>query len=181
MPDMGLIAFRACIALVLAAALFIGGCVHGQRMEQGKEAVAQVAEQKADEKRIEHVDAVSEQANTESAQAAVRVITKFQPIEREVIRYVATYSASHPDPVECLDADGLRLWRAANRGEFQAADGASDGSAAVRGAEPDSSPDGREGNEPAGGSRSPDEGLSPVQAAASGAGELDHEGARGAE
>lgn len=51
--------------------------------------------------------------------AAERIRTVFQSIDREVIRYVATHSA---DPV-CLDAAGVRLWAAANAGDFPAGTG----------------------------------------------------------
>ncbi len=41
-----------------------------------------------------------------------RVGTVFRALDREVNRYVK----KHPLAVECLDADGLRLWAAANAG-----------------------------------------------------------------
>lgn len=42
-----------------------------------------------------------------------RVVTQFKLIDREVNRYALT----HRDAVDCLDAGGLRLWRAAARGD----------------------------------------------------------------
>lgn len=48
-----------------------------------------------------------------------RVRTRFRTITREVVRYVET----HPDRRECLDADGLRVWNAANAGDFAPAAG----------------------------------------------------------
>lgn len=69
---------------------------------------------------IEQANAIAEQdrevLQTYEAQAT-RTRTVFRNLTREVIRYVQ----SHPDPVQCLDADGLRLWRAANAGTAPAA------------------------------------------------------------
>lgn len=45
-----------------------------------------------------------------------RIRTVFQPIREEVIRYVS----DHASATECLDPDGLRLWRAANAGHSEA-------------------------------------------------------------
>lgn len=48
-----------------------------------------------------------------------RVRTEFRIITREVVRYVE----AHPDRRECLDADGLRIWNAANAGAAPSAAG----------------------------------------------------------
>jgi len=48
-----------------------------------------------------------------------RVDTVFRTIDREVVRYVHT----HPLATDCLDADGLRLWAAANAGDVEDAAG----------------------------------------------------------
>lgn len=66
---------------------------------------------------IAQADAVAQQdAQVMAAheQARERIRTVFQPIRREVIRYVQTHAGA-ADPV-CLDADGVRIWRAANAG-----------------------------------------------------------------
>jgi hypothetical protein len=42
-----------------------------------------------------------------------RVVTQFQIIDREINRYALT----HWDALDCLDAGGMRLWRAAARGD----------------------------------------------------------------
>ncbi len=76
-----------------------------------------------------------------------RIQRVFQTIDREVIRYVQT----HPLAADCLDADGLQLWTAANAGAVPP--GASDG------AQPGPLPGdaagakGRDGAGPAGGPR----------------------------
>ena len=42
-----------------------------------------------------------------------RVVTQFKIIDREVSRY----ALAHWDALDCLDAGGMRLWRAAARGD----------------------------------------------------------------
>lgn len=46
-----------------------------------------------------------------------RIRTVFRTIHDEVTRYVETHAAAG----DCLDPDGLRIWRAANAGRFDAA------------------------------------------------------------
>ncbi|MDP3425484.1 MAG: hypothetical protein Q8S32_17220 [Burkholderiaceae bacterium] len=47
-----------------------------------------------------------------------RTRTVFQTIREEVTRYVANHAGAAD---QCLDSDGLRLWRAANAGSAEAA------------------------------------------------------------
>lgn len=81
----------------------------------------EVATWRADSQRVQSVERAIAQAAELAEQdaevlrhAEVRVAateTRFRTINREVIRYVQTH-----DPVDCLDADGLRLWQDANTG-----------------------------------------------------------------
>lgn len=74
---------------------------------------------------LEAVQRAIEQANQQALEDAEvlrghveiqeRTRTEFKTISREVIRYVET----HPNRVQCLDADGLRLWNAANAGSSE--------------------------------------------------------------
>lgn len=117
---------------------------------------------------------VSDAVATESAERHDQVVTRFVPIEKEVIRYVQTPAAA----TACLDADGLRIWRAANRGEFDAAGPSGAGHAAVSGS---SGSGEREGGGSVGEPRRDSEGLSGVQSAAIGTGRArtqDQAGAR---
>jgi hypothetical protein len=173
MPDAEAVLAKLAVMMAIALALFVGGCQHGQKMASGDSAIAAGTAMQADLRRFENVQDAATTADKENAAEHVRVVTKFQPIEREVIRYVQTHAAA-----DCLDADGLRVWRAANRGEFENADGVGPGSPALPGAGPTA-----DGNEQrsAGGPRRGDEGVSPMQAAPGGAGELDQQGARSAQ
>jgi hypothetical protein len=68
---------------------------------------------------IEQADAIREQDFEVLSTHEARVEhtrTVFQTIEHEVIRYVQ----AHPDDVDCLGPDGLRLWRAANANSLEA-------------------------------------------------------------
>jgi hypothetical protein len=116
--------------------------------------------------------AVGVNAATQSAAAAVatdsaarhdKIETKYQTIEKEVVRYVQTPAAANA----CLDADGLRIWSAANRGEFDAAGAASTGHAAV----PGSASSGiGQGGRPADEPRAGNESLRGLQSAPAGLG-----------
>lgn len=64
-----------------------------------------------------------------SAARHTQIVTRFLPIEREVTRYVQTPAAA----TACLDDAGLRIWRAANLGEFDSASSPSAGHAALPG------------------------------------------------
>ncbi|MDB5802283.1 MAG: hypothetical protein JWL63_3222 [Rhodocyclales bacterium] len=154
------------VALAASTALFVGGCVHGESMSDGKQAKTTVKAAQADANRITVVQNVSSTVAEASAAEHVRVITKFQPIDREVIRYVQTHDAA----AVCLDDDGLRIWRAANRGEFEAPQPASAGH--------DSLPVATGASEwiaerPPGQPRGSDEAIPPVHGAPGGTGELD--------
>lgn len=88
-------------------------------------AAAKVQQQRAE--LLEHTQRAIEQANELAEQDAQvfaatavereRVRTVFQTIDREVIRYAQDHAS---DTGECLDADGLRLWHAANAGSAEA-------------------------------------------------------------
>jgi hypothetical protein len=117
---------------------------------------------------------VSDAVATESAERHDQVVTRFVPIEKEVIRYVQTPAAA----TACLDADGLRIWSAANRGEFDAAGSPGAGHAAVSGS---SGAGERESGGSAGEPRRDGEGLPGVQSAAISVGQArprDQAGAR---
>lgn len=107
---------------------FVRGCMHGEQLAAGKTAQRDQRAQQADIRRIDNAIEAAQGVATASAEQQVRIVTKFQPIEREVIRYVQTPAAAEL----CLDADGLRIWTAANRGEFEAAASQPAGHAALR-------------------------------------------------
>ena len=67
--------------------------------------------------------------STTSAERHVQIVTRYRPIDREVIRYVQTPAADNA----CLDDDGLRIWTAANRGEINDAGALGAGHAALPG------------------------------------------------
>lgn len=116
------------VAALLALLAFVGGCMHGEQLAAGKTAQRDQRVQQADVRRVDNALEAAQGVATASAEQQVRIVTKFQPIEREVIRYVQTPAAAEL----CLDADGLRIWTAANRGEFEAAEGQPAGHAALR-------------------------------------------------
>lgn len=76
---------------------------------------------------LEHTQRAIRQANELAKQdsdlltaheaKAERIRTIFQTIDREVIRYVQDHANTTSD---CLDSDGMRLWRAANAGSIKA-------------------------------------------------------------
>jgi hypothetical protein len=70
---------------------------------------------------IEQANAVAEQdaeVLTGHEQQRERIRTVFQTIRERVSRYVENHAG---DAGECLDADGLRIWREANAGRAEAA------------------------------------------------------------
>lgn len=99
------------LAAVLMASLTAGAGAWAVRGWQ-----CDAARTRSLEHAIEQADVLAAQDREIDTATAVRsaaVETRYQVINRELIRYVA-----HPrDPIECLDADGLRLWRDANAGE----------------------------------------------------------------
>jgi hypothetical protein len=153
----------ALAALCIAGTAFVGGCQHGKSRAADKAAKADLADTRADIERLNTAADVVSVVSTESAARHAQVEVRFQTIEKEVIRYVQTPAAA----AVCLDDDGLRLWRAANRGEFDAA--------ASEPAGHDSLPDpGRAGiwgsGQPVGRSRSPGEALPRLPGETGGAG-----------
>lgn len=93
-----------------------------------------VATWRADAQRVSAVERAIEQAQAIATQdaelltnhetRATATETRFRTIHREVIRYVQ----NHPQPVDCLDADGLRIWSDANTGASAPAAAAPDDS-----------------------------------------------------
>lgn len=70
---------------------------------------------------IEQADAVAQQdaevlAGHEARRERIRTV--FQPIREKVTRYVENHASA---AAECLDPDGLRIWREANAGHAEAA------------------------------------------------------------
>lgn len=110
--NLPIIAYSALGALGLAAATGLLGYRAGHDAAV-TQAQADLAKHLA--RAIEQADQVATQ-DRDVLQASearrTRIQTVFQEIEREAIRYVAL----HITDAECLDADGLRLWRAANLG-----------------------------------------------------------------
>lgn len=100
---------------VLGVTSFVGGCMHGEQLAAGQTAQRDQRAQQADIRRIDNAIDAAMKASAASENAKTRVVTRFKPIEREVIRYVQSPAAAE----QCLDADGLRIWSAANRGEFE--------------------------------------------------------------
>lgn len=98
---------------------------------------------------------------------AARVQHVFEAIDREVIRYVQ----AHPLAVECLDADGLRLWAAANAGDIEGAPG--DGGDAGPLPGDAAATEGHNRTDAAGGPRGAGEALSPAPRRGADVGRLD--------
>ena len=120
--------------LVLAGALITGGLLwwvyslgneagenRARNQCQQQQAIDQRAREEAEAKALRsHREIMSAAVAAERAywQGQAQAETYYNEIEREVIRYVER-TPSTPD---CgLDADGLRLWQAANRGPSPAA------------------------------------------------------------
>ncbi len=128
---------RLLAALGLVVAFAAGGWLGWQAGSAQGRADAAEARQSVTETQLQgERQARSQDTRAASAAAAVasasasrhaRVEIRYQTIEKEVIRYVQTPVAA----AECLDADGLRLWRAANRGELAASTPAGAGPAAL--------------------------------------------------
>lgn len=108
MPQLYLIA-AAVVALVSGLA---GWTVAGWRCDAARLAsVARAVDQ------AEALAAQDREVLTAGAAQAVRTETVFRTLDREVVRYVQTPAADRP----CLDADGLRLWAAANADDWSLA------------------------------------------------------------
>lgn len=117
----------------------------------------------------DEIAAQNAEAESASVQRRARIERVFQTIDHEVIRYVQT-DAGHG---LCFDADGLRLYNAALRGEFPAPDQATPGPGGP-GAVPGSAPGGE--RLPGGGSADQQDsgaGVLPLPGAAPGAGGVD--------
>lgn len=121
--------YQAMAALVALALATGGGFFAGGRAASNKFAAGQLAAERAAHVRyvegvrlaIERVDAVAAR-NAEADGAAVQLRARIEAVsrtlQREVIRYVQTDAGRGL----CFDDDGLRLYNAANRGEFAADD-----------------------------------------------------------
>ncbi len=113
---------RAYLLLILFGLLVAIGAV-GYRQGYRAATTQAEAEQAAHLRNaIAQAEAIAEQDRAIYAAGDARVARVqrvFQTIDREVIRYVQ----AHPLAVECLDADGLRLWTAANAGHLAATSG----------------------------------------------------------
>lgn len=148
------IAYSALGALGLAAVTGVLGYRAGH-----DEAVTQAqAEQAAHLRRAiaqaEDIAAQDREIYAAGDARVARIQRVFQTIDREVIRYVKT----HPLAADCLDADGLQLWTAANAGALPtgAGDGAQPGIVPGQPAAAER----RDGAGTAGGPRGPGEAVS---------------------
>lgn len=102
------------IAAAVAASGFAAGWqVQGWRCDAARTAAVEHAIQQADK-----LAAQDREVLEAAAERAARVETQTRTIEREVIRYVTSTPIAARD---CLDADGLRIWAAANSGEWTVA------------------------------------------------------------
>ena len=134
----------ALIALLAAVAGIVFGIDH-HGYTRGKLAVQTewdaANEKAADTARADQTvrQAASNAVEAVTVQKQTEIQTKFMPIDREVIRYVEKNAAANaiagPD-VCALDADGVRLWNAANRGSLDgdSASGSDAGMPATAGA-----------------------------------------------
>ena len=110
---------RAYLLIALLAAL-AGAGAYGYHA--GGDAARAVAEREQHAALVRAIDQAEELARQDAEVlaahevAADHIRTVFQSIDREVIRYVETHAVG---PV-CLGADGMRLWAAANAGDFPA-------------------------------------------------------------
>lgn len=172
---------RALLSIVLAG-LALGGLwwwadangYERARAECTREAVATAT------RTIRLLDAaqtVAYAAELRAAAAGAEVITRFEPIEKEVVRYVErkrTEAAVSAAPaVPCLDADGLRIRAAAGAGIGPAAQPAHGADRAVPGLAAGGGLGLRAG--PAGERRGLGENLPPMPAAPGVAGGLDQD------
>jgi hypothetical protein len=115
-------AIKALLLLAVLAALsaLVFGLDHLGHTRGRAEALAEAAEAQGrviaaavrDQARRQ---GLSNGVETRAVQVKTRIETQFLPIDREVIRYVETHAAVDAC---ALDADGVRLWNAANRGEL---------------------------------------------------------------
>lgn len=174
MPDVYAVLLRFAAGLVLLVLTFVAGCQHGQKLESGQVAKRDLGAVQTEIRRADAASAAVSVVATASAEAHEKIVTRYQTIEKEVIRYVQTPVAA----AVCLDDDGLRIWTAANRGEFEAAGTIGAGHAPLPG---DSAPTGdRTSGRPAGEPRAGDAPVAGVRSAADGAGELRQGGEAGA-
>lgn len=93
--------------------------LHAEQLTQERDAHIRYVE--GVKRAIDQSDALAAQnaeAEGVSVQRRARIERVFQTINREVIRYVQTDAGRGL----CFDDDGLRLYNAANRGEFPATD-----------------------------------------------------------
>lgn len=104
---------------LLAWTLFVGGAAyqHGHETADNACAAAKAAALEAAIKRANATARKDNAALLAHETERERIRTVFQPIREEVIRYVETHAGAAD---ECLDPDGLRLWRAANAGRIDA-------------------------------------------------------------
>lgn len=104
---------------LLAAFLFVGAAGYKAGYKHAENAAA-ADKAAALTRAIAQADAVAQQdaevlGGHEAQKERIRTI--FRTIHDEVTRYVETHAAAG----DCLDADGLRIWRDANAGRIEAA------------------------------------------------------------
>lgn len=171
-------AYAALAGLVLVIALCAGSYFWGRSNASTKCDLNATRTELAAVQETAAINVAAQSAAAEasfvSAQRHEDVVTRFQPIDREVIRYVQTPAADNA----CLDDDGLRVWAAANRGENNDAGAIGAGHDALPGlALAGLWPSGRSAGEP----RGDGEDLPPVPGTAGWAGGLHPQGAPGVE
>lgn len=166
---MNTLAARLLALVVLLVSTFVGGCMYGSQKAGTECALKEKTTQLATVTALGNVESKAGAAGgavrLESAAHHTRIETQYIPIEKEVIRYVQTPVAAR----ECLDADGMRIWTAANRGVADAGDAADGGYASLPGA---SGPGIGESGRPAGEPRSGSEGVPAMQSAPGGVSRL---------
>jgi len=109
------------VLLALLLSLLAGGVAVYKMGYRHAENACAAATAAALTRAIEQADAVAQQdaeVLVAHEHARERIRTVFQPIRERVTRYVETHAGAAD---ECLDPDGLRIWRAANAGSAEAA------------------------------------------------------------
>lgn len=157
---------RILAAVLIGLGLFLGGYFTGKSNEHNaddakKGKALETAVEKHDE-----AEAVGQEVERQSAVRSAKTEAIFNGIQQGVITYAQTHR-----PDDCgLDADGMRIWRAANDGaDFETSSGGQGGVPSATAAE-EQQPNGSTG-EP----RSSGQAVPPVPGPASSAGQLDGE------
>ena len=155
--------YRILAAVLVGIGLFLGGYFTGKSNEHNADEAKKGEALETAVEKHDQAEAVGQEVERQSAVRAAKTESVFNGIQQGVV----TYAQNHPAADCSLDADGLRLWRAANDGADAEAAGSGQGGMPAAAAAEERQPDGSAGEPRDGGQAVP-----PVPGPAQGADRL---------